>query len=44
MGWGIGSTRLLYVSVVPPEKNADYMALYSAWVGMVGGVSQLLGG
>ena len=44
MGWGIGSTRLLYVSVVPPEKNADYMALYSAWVGIVGGVSQLLGG
>jgi len=44
MGWGIGSTRLLYVSVVPPEKNADYMALYSAWVGIVGGTSQLLGG
>ena len=44
MGWGIGSTRLLYVSVVPPEKKGDYLALYSAWVGIVGGLSQLAGG
>ncbi len=44
MGWGIGSTRLLYVSVVPPEKKADYLSLYAAWIGIVGGVSQLLGG
>ncbi|MFN8441853.1 MAG: MFS transporter [Caldilineaceae bacterium] len=44
MGWGIGSARILYVSVVPPEKKTDYMALYSAWIGVVGGISQLLGG
>lgn len=44
MGWGVGSTRLLYVSVVPKEKKGDYMALYAAWVGIVGGVSQLAGG
>lgn len=44
MGWGVGSTRLLYVSVVPPEKKADYMALYSAWIGVLGGISQLAGG
>lgn len=44
MGWGIGSGRLLYVSVVPPEKRTDYMALYYAFTGIVGGVSQLLGG
>ncbi len=44
MGWGIGSGRLLFVRVVPPEKKSDYMALYYAWIGVVGGLSQLLGG
>jgi hypothetical protein len=44
MGWAIGSARLLFVSVVPPEKKADYMALYYAWIGVVGGLSQLVGG
>jgi MFS family permease len=44
MGWGIGSGRLLYVSVVPPEKRSDYMALYYAFTGIVGGISQLFGG
>lgn len=44
LGWGIGSGRLLYVSIVPPEKKRDYMALYYAWIGIVGGVSQLIGG
>lgn len=44
MGWGIGSARLLYVSVVPPEKKSDYMALYFAWIGVLGGISQLAGG
>lgn len=44
MGWGVGSTRLLYVSLVPGAKRGDYMALYSAWVGVTGGVSQLAGG
>ena len=44
MGWAIGSARLLFVSVVPPDKKADYMALYYAWIGVVGGLSQLVGG
>jgi len=44
MGWVIGSTRLLYVSIVPVEKKRNYMALYAAWVGLVGGAGQLLGG
>ncbi|MCA9921228.1 MAG: MFS transporter, partial [Anaerolineales bacterium] len=44
MGWGIGSARLLFVRIVPPEKKTDYMALYYAWVGVVGGLSQLVGG
>ena len=44
IGWGIGSARLLFVSIVPPEKKAVYMSQYNAWMGMVGGVSQLMGG
>ncbi|HEX6386813.1 MAG TPA: MFS transporter [Anaerolineae bacterium] len=44
MGWLIGSGRLYHVSIVPPAKKTDYMALYYAWVGIVGGTSQLLGG
>jgi hypothetical protein len=44
MGWAIGSARMLYVSVVPAEKKTAYMALYSAWVGLASGFSQLLGG
>lgn len=44
MGWGVASTRLLYVAVVPPEKKGDYLALYSAWIGIIGGLSQLGGG
>jgi len=44
MGWAIGSARLLFVRIVPPEKKTDYMALYYAWIGMVGGLSQIIGG
>ena len=44
MGWAIGSARLLFVRIVPPAKKSDYMALYYAWIGVVGGLSQLVGG
>ncbi|MCA9875036.1 MAG: MFS transporter [Anaerolineales bacterium] len=44
MGWAIGSARLLFVRVVPPDKKSDYMALYYAWIGLAGGLSQLVGG
>jgi len=44
MGWGIGSARMLYVSIVPNAKRSDYMALYNAWTGIAGGISQLIGG
>jgi len=44
MAWIIGSARLLFVSIVPTEKKGDYMALYYAWIGLVGGLSQLAGG
>jgi len=44
MGWGIGSMRLRYVNVVPRAKRSDYMALFNAWAGIAGGISQLVGG
>ena len=44
VGWNVGSARLLYNDVVPPEKKNDYLALYFAWIGIVGGMSQLFGG
>ncbi|MCL4834660.1 MAG: HEAT repeat domain-containing protein [Caldilineaceae bacterium] len=44
LGWGIGAARLLFVTIVPPEKKMDYMALYFFWAGIVSGGSQLLGG
>lgn len=44
LGWAIGSARLLFVQVVPPDQKGDYMAVYYAWIGVVGGLSQLAGG
>jgi len=44
IAWQIGSGRLLFVSVVPPERNNAYMALYSAWIGIGAGISKLAGG
>jgi MFS family permease len=43
-GWTIGSGRLLFVRVVPVEKRTTYMALYFAWMGVAGGLGQLMGG
>ncbi len=44
LGWGIGATRLLFGSVVPPAKKMDYLALWFAWAGITAGISQLAGG
>ncbi len=44
LGWGIGATRLLFGSVVPKEKNMDYLAIWFAWAGITAGISQLIGG
>jgi HEAT repeat protein/Na+/melibiose symporter-like transporter len=44
MGWAIGSGRLLFVSVVPPERRTGYMAVRYAWMGIVGGMGNLMGG
>ncbi|HEX2908801.1 MAG TPA: MFS transporter [Phototrophicaceae bacterium] len=44
IAWALGSARLLYVRVVPSEKKAEYMAVYYAAVGLIGGLSQVGGG
>jgi MFS family permease len=44
LGWQIGAGRLLFVNIVPPEKKTGYLALYYAWISIVEGVGQLLGG
>jgi MFS family permease len=43
-GWWIGHTRLLFVRVVPPAQKTPYMAVYYAWIGLVGGSSRLISG
>lgn len=44
LGWGIGAGRLLFVTIVPASMKMDYMAVYFAWVGVVSGSSQFVGG
>jgi MFS family permease len=44
VGWGIGSSRLLFVRLVSRENRSAYMATHNAWTGIIGGVSSLLGG
>jgi MFS family permease len=44
MGWVIGGQRLLYNKIVPPAKKTGYMALFTAWMGVTGGLSLLIGG
>lgn len=43
-GWWICDQRLLYVGIVPPEKRTEYMALYYAWIGLMGGLGPLAAG
>lgn len=44
IAWGIGSGRLLYVKVVPVERKTEYMAVFYAAAGIIGGVSQITSG
>lgn len=44
MGWAIGSSRLLYGSLIPRHRGQDYSAVYHSWLGVFGGLSALLGG
>ena len=44
IAWAIGSARLLFVKVVPAEKRSEYMAVYYASMGLIGGLAQVFGG
>lgn len=44
VSWYVIVGQLLYVQVVPPGQRVEYMAVYYAWMGLVGGVSPLLAG
>ncbi len=44
IGWQVGSSRLLFTQIVPENEKAQYMAVYYAGVGLIGGVSQFIGG
>jgi MFS family permease len=43
-GWGIGSGRLLFVSIVSAELKTEYLSQYNAWIGLLSGVGSILGG
>ena len=43
-GWAIGQSRYLFVSAVPTEKKTQYMAVFYAWVGLMGGLGPILAG
>lgn len=43
-GWWVADQRLLYVEIVPPEQRTEYMAIYYAWIGFVGGCAPLICG
>ncbi|HEY3398792.1 MAG TPA: MFS transporter [Armatimonadota bacterium] len=41
MGWVIGTNRLLFVKLVPQERKTQYMAVFYAWAGVMGGLAPL---
>lgn len=43
-GVGTATQQIMYVNLVPPEKNTRYMALYYALMGLIGGLSPIFAG
>ena len=43
-GIGIGTDRLLYTGIMPPEQKTAYTAIFYAWAGLTGGIAPLLAG
>jgi MFS family permease len=43
-GRSVSEMRLLYVSIVPPERKIEYLSLYCAWVGFINGLGPLIAG
>lgn len=44
IGWQVGSSRLLFTQIVPEQQKSQYMAVYYAGIGLIGGLSQFVGG
>jgi MFS family permease len=44
IGWSVGSGRLLFTQIVPRDKTSQYMAVYYASIGLIGGFSKFIGG
>jgi MFS family permease len=42
--WSIGSSRFLFMDVVPAGETAQYMAAFYAWAGITGATGAILGG
>ncbi len=43
-GWWISDQRMLYVDIVPEQQRTEYLAMYYAWIGWVGGCGPLIAG
>lgn len=44
IGYGLGTGRQLYVTIVPSRRKTHYMSIFCAWMGVTGGLGQLLAG
>lgn len=44
IGYGLGTGRQLYVTIVPYRRKTHYMSVFCAWMGAVNGTAQLLAG
>lgn len=44
IAWALGYGRLLFTRVVPSERRGEYMAVFYASIGLIGGVSQIFSG
>jgi MFS family permease len=42
MSWTIGSMRYLYVNAIPRTEITTYMAVFYAWIGLIGGIGPFL--
>jgi hypothetical protein len=42
--WAIGSSRFLFMDVVPSASTPQYMAVFYAWIGITGATGAILAG
>jgi HEAT repeat protein len=44
IGYSLGTSRQLYVTIVPDRRKTHYMSIFCAWMGASNGMGQLLAG